>query len=167
MDENVPQRAKMDLVTGLMTCAPNSCAVRPSGVRCRCTLASHAYSILNVERIEFEIETEMQDLPSLVLFFIAMASPNAGLPLTPATLRVAAQSPEVMSQFARLDADGDGYVTRAEARNDAEILRTFRRADANKDGRLDRTEFAAAQLLSRIERPAQYVHAKSPVVAER
>lgn len=159
----------MDFVTGIVTCAPNSCAVRPSGIRCRCTLASHACSILNVERIEFEIEIEieMQDLPSLMLFFIAMASHNVALPTTPAALQVAARSPQMSSQFSRLDVDGDGYISRAEARRDAEILRTFRRADANKDGRLDRTEFAAAQLLSRIERPAQYVHAKTPVVAQR
>ena len=101
----------------------------------------------------------MSDIPSLVLFFVAAAAHNGGMPPAQAYVQRIADTPALAADFARLDADGDGYISRQEALKDPEVLRTFRRADANKDGRLDPAEFATSQLLSRSERPTEYVKA--------
>src|SRR3982751_3941269 len=102
----------------------------------------------------------MSDLPSLLLFFVAAAANNGGLHATPAHAQRVSDTPVISAEFARLDADGDGYISRQEALKDSEVVRTFRRADANKDGRLDPSEFATAQLLSRSERPTEYLKAR-------
>ena len=96
----------------------------------------------------------MSDLPSLLLFFVAAAAGNPSLHAAPARMQAVADTPALSAEFAKLDADGDGTISRLEALKDPEVLRTFRRADANKDGRLDPREFATAQMLSRLERPA-------------
>lgn len=44
--------------------------------------------------------------------------------------------------FAKLDADGDGWVDRHEAGVDASLRAEFDRVDVNRDGRLDREELA-------------------------
>jgi hypothetical protein len=105
----------------------------------------------------------MSDLPSLLLFFVAAAAHN-GLNATPARLQAVADTPVLSAEFARLDTDGDGYISRKEALKDPEVVRTFRRADANKDGRLDLDEYATAHTLSRAERPTEYL--KSRVAAK-
>ena len=102
----------------------------------------------------------MSDLPSLLLFFVAAAAHNGGLHQTQAHAQLVSDTPVLSAEFARLDANGDGYISRQEALKDPEVLRTFRRADANKDGRLDANEFATAQLLSRSERPTEYLKAR-------
>jgi hypothetical protein len=101
----------------------------------------------------------MSDLPSLLLFFVAAAT-HSGMQATPVRLQHVAEAPAFTAEFTRLDADGDGYISRVEALKDPEVLRTFRRADANKDGRLDPAEFATAQMLSQAERPREYVKAR-------
>ena len=102
----------------------------------------------------------MSDLPSLLLFFVAAAAHNGGVHLAPAHAQAVSDAPALSAEFARLDADGDGYISRREALKDPEVVRTFRRADADKDGRLNQAEFATAQLLSRTERPTQYLKAR-------
>jgi Ca2+-binding EF-hand superfamily protein len=104
----------------------------------------------------------MSDLPSLLLFFMAAAYQPGTLQAPPAHAyaQTVAEAPAASADFAKLDVDGDGYITRKEAQKDAEVLRTFRRADVNKDGKLSQREFATAQLLSRIERPNQYLKAR-------
>jgi EF hand domain-containing protein len=102
----------------------------------------------------------MPDLPSLLLFFVAAAAHNSGLQPASAHARQAAEAAVLAAEFARLDADRDGYISRAEALKDPEVVRTFRRADADKDGKLDPREFATAQRLSRNERPAEYLKAR-------
>jgi EF hand domain-containing protein len=102
----------------------------------------------------------MSDLPSLLLFFVAAAAHNGGVHTAPAHAQAVSDTPALSAEFARLDADGDGYISRREALKDPEVVRTFRRADADKDGRLDPGEFATAQLLSRAERPKEYVRAR-------
>ena len=102
----------------------------------------------------------MSDLPSLLLFFVAAAANNGGLHATPAHARRVSDTPMLSAEFARLDADGDGYISRKEALKDPEVVRTFRRADADRDGRLDMDEFATAQLLSRSERPREFLKAR-------
>ena len=101
----------------------------------------------------------MSELPSLVLFFLAAAAGNPALQAAPVRAQ-AIDAPALSAEFARLDADGDGYVSRVEALKDPEVLRTFRRADRNKDGRLDPQEFAVSAMLSRSERPKEYVRAR-------
>ncbi len=100
----------------------------------------------------------LSELPSLVLFFFAAAAGNPALATWHAQATVDAQA--LRSEFAKLDADGDGYVSRTEALKDPEVLRTFRRADRDKDGRLDLREFAVSAMLSRAERPKEYVRAR-------
>jgi hypothetical protein len=102
----------------------------------------------------------MSDLPSLLLFFVAAAAHNGGLQATQAHAQLVSDTPVLSAEFARLDADGDGYISRKEALKDPEVVRTFRRADANKDGRLDPQEFATSQMLSRTERPTEYLKAR-------
>jgi Ca2+-binding EF-hand superfamily protein len=46
-------------------------------------------------------------------------------------------------QFQQLDADSDGFVSKAEAAQIPGVAERFAKFDANKDGRLDRSEFAA------------------------
>jgi len=101
----------------------------------------------------------MSDLPSLLLFFVAAAAHNGGMPAQ-AHSQLVSDTPVLSTEFARLDTDGDGYISRTEALKDPEVLRTFRRADANKDGRLDPQEFGTSQMLSRAERPTEYLKAR-------
>lgn len=59
----------------------------------------------------------------------------------------AAQSPAARheARFTRLDADGDGIITRAEAEKDAPgMARRFEQFDTNKDGSITRDEWNAA-----------------------
>ena len=51
--------------------------------------------------------------------------------------------PDLDTQFAQLDADRDGYVTRAEVSKVPGAAQRFDKFDGNKDGKLDRAEFSA------------------------
>ena len=46
--------------------------------------------------------------------------------------------------FVQLDADKDGFVSKAEAEKHKDLSATFAKADANADGKLDPNEFSAA-----------------------
>src|SRR5439155_19597492 len=46
--------------------------------------------------------------------------------------------PQLEREFQRLDVNGDGYISRAEARADDSVARQFEMADQNRDGKLDR-----------------------------
>jgi len=97
----------------------------------------------------------MSDLPSLLLFFVAAATSNPAVNAAPARAQAVVDMPALSAEFRRLDADGDGYISHAEALLEPEVLRTFRRADRNKDGRLDADEYATSVMLSRAERPRE------------
>jgi Ca2+-binding EF-hand superfamily protein len=49
--------------------------------------------------------------------------------------------PEVAHAFRSLDRNGDGYITRDEARRDDAVARAFDVADRDGDGKLDPREF--------------------------
>jgi Ca2+-binding EF-hand superfamily protein len=49
--------------------------------------------------------------------------------------------PDVVRAFRALDRNGDGYITRDEARRDDAVARAFDLADRNGDGKLDPEEF--------------------------
>ena len=48
---------------------------------------------------------------------------------------------DVARAFRALDRDGDGFVSREEARRDDAVARAFDLADRNGDGKLDAEEF--------------------------
>jgi osmotically-inducible protein OsmY len=52
-----------------------------------------------------------------------------------------AQNPD----FARLDRNGDGYISRVEALGDAEIYKRFAQSDADKDRQLSPAEYLRAR----------------------
>lgn len=52
-----------------------------------------------------------------------------------------AAPPDVVRAFRALDRDGDGFVSREEARRDDAVARAFDLADRNGDGKLDPEEF--------------------------
>ncbi|MGD8853461.1 MAG: hypothetical protein PVI28_13800 [Gammaproteobacteria bacterium] len=52
--------------------------------------------------------------------------------------------------FNRLDSDGNGYVSRIEARIAAGIRDAFDAADINRDGLLDRDEYPAVQAAAEV-----------------
>lgn len=106
----------------------------------------------------------MSDLPSLLLFFVAAATSNPALHARAVPAEAVADAPVLSAEFARLDADGDGAISRLEALKEPEVLRTFRRADRNRDGRLDLQEFALSTMLSRSERPRDYAGARVAAV---
>ena len=49
--------------------------------------------------------------------------------------------PDVAHSFRSLDRNGDGFITRDEARRDDAVARAFDLADRNADGKLDSAEF--------------------------
>lgn len=78
---------------------------------------------------------------------------RAGLGLAAALLACAAfaqpnnpdGAPVAPSGFSRLDKNGDGAVTAAEAAADKEIAKRLKAFDANKDGKLQEAEFQKAE----------------------
>ena len=74
------------------------------------------------------------------------------------------------AQFAALDRNGDGYVTRIEALGEQEIHKRFAQFDANKDRQLSLAEYLAAR--EDIDKRAQNdaaltARVKAALIAER
>lgn len=53
--------------------------------------------------------------------------------------------PPQRADFAQLDRNRDGYISKVEALGDAEMQKRFAAFDADKDGRLSEAEYAAAK----------------------
>jgi hypothetical protein len=62
---------------------------------------------------------------------------------------------ERLDAFRRLDANGDGWLSSAEAAKRPEVGANFRRADANRDGRLSLAEFETIAL-NRSDQPGRF-----------
>src|SRR5262245_57748150 len=60
--------------------------------------------------------------------------------------------------FKTLDIDGDGYISRGEARRDTNVERMFNELDANRDGRLSREELKG---LYPVEMPGDAANRKA------
>ena len=59
--------------------------------------------------------------------------------------RTAANKPRPQNAgFNGLDKNGDGYLTKAEAKGNPNLASNFKAADRNRDGRLSRAEYRAA-----------------------
>jgi Ca2+-binding EF-hand superfamily protein len=55
-------------------------------------------------------------------------------------------TPERLDTFRKLDTDGDGWLSKAEAAARREVAAGFSKADANRDGRLSYAEFETIPL---------------------
>lgn len=78
--------------------------------------------------------------------FLAVSAAVFGLTATQAFAdqglpKPAADRKQITAQFDGLDADKDGYVTKAEAGKMKGLTESFDRADTNGDGKLDAGEF--------------------------
>jgi hypothetical protein len=74
------------------------------------------------------------------------------------------------AEFARLDRNGDGYVTRIEALADAEIHKRFAQFDINKDRQLSLAEYLSARedMDKRAQQDAALTaRVKAALIAER
>jgi hyperosmotically inducible protein len=101
----------------------------------------------------------MADLQSLLLLAMTFFS------APPPGLAQFAPGQAVQAQFNELDSDGDGWVSRREARRHREILKFFEEADSNKDGRLDEDEFIKAKAIA--QRTAAVQFAEDTVLTAR
>jgi len=77
------------------------------------------------------------------------------VPLLAVAAHAGTQPPGTGQGRAAIDADGDGYVSRAEAQGHPRLLADFEKADTNADGRLDAAEMNAHRDRVRVEKRAR------------
>lgn len=66
----------------------------------------------------------------------------------------APRDPEKDAQFRKLDIDGDGSVSKAEAAGNAPVTLGFDRADRNKDGKLSFAEYDSIEKRPQAQKKA-------------
>lgn len=133
MDADVPQRAEMGRIGGVM----QFLAPRLRGIaQCRA-------------RISMEKEADMR-MPIGAWVLVGAAAAAGAMAQNEATPK------QHDPLFVKLDRNKDGYVSRSEAATNAGISRMFNKADFNKDGRLDEDEFAKAQSMIEREKAGAY-----------
>ena len=71
--------------------------------------------------------------------------------------RAADSGGPVSPEFKKLDVNGDGYVSRDEARKIRHFDQAFSEADDNRDGKLDAAEFTKAQSIHERLAAGQFV----------
>ena len=73
----------------------------------------------------------------------------------PSTARVELKTSERLDAFRQLDANGDGWLSQAEAAKRREVGANFERADADRNGRLSFAEFETIAL-NRSDQPGRF-----------
>ncbi len=66
-------------------------------------------------------------------------------------------APQKSSDFARLDKNHDGFLSREEARADKRVAKFFGKADMNHDGKLNEDEWLKARSMADRQKAAEYV----------
>jgi hypothetical protein len=64
----------------------------------------------------------------------------------PALAQDSVSTPQRLDTFRQLDANGDSWISKAEAAARREVAAGFQKADANRDGRLSFAEFETITL---------------------
>jgi hypothetical protein len=72
----------------------------------------------------------------------SMGSSTAPDASAPSSGSAAAPNPANDAEFAKLDKDHKGYITKKDAAKNKELAKKFDTLDMNKDGKLDQAEFA-------------------------
>jgi hypothetical protein len=96
---------------------------------------------------------------SQLRFLPAAAAASGG-----STANRAPASPDKEAMFRRLDIDGDGFVSKAEAAGNEPATLGFDRADRNRDGKLSRAEYE--RLLARAAAKSAGTGSTSPAKAK-
>lgn len=66
-------------------------------------------------------------------------------------------APQKSPDFARLDRNHDGFLSREEAKADPRAAKYFRKADMNHDGRLNEDEWLKARSMADRQKAGEYV----------
>ena len=83
---------------------------------------------------------------------VKMSSAEHRAPSAAKPTRTAANKPRPKNAgFTGLDKNGDGYLTRAEAKGNARLASNFKVADRNNDGKLNRAEYRAVVAKSDVK----------------
>lgn len=81
---------------------------------------------------------------------LAATDPRANTPSTMSPGSSSATAPvdstASSGQFAKLDTDGDGIVSKKEAAKNNDVKKQWSKLDTNKDGKLDTMEFSQFEL---------------------
>lgn len=94
---------------------------------------------------------------ALVMFAGAATAandPRAAAPSTVAPGSSSTSAPAETSggEFSKLDADGDGIVSKREAGKNNDVKKQWSKLDTNRDGKLDSMEFSQFELASPASR---------------
>lgn len=76
---------------------------------------------------------------------IAMVVTSSAVVATTADSPVGRENREAAKHFGQLDKDGDGALSKAEAKADAQLREQMPQIDSDRDGRITIEEFMAAQ----------------------
>jgi len=93
----------------------------------------------------------------LIAYQAAAIALTAGLIGAAAAASVSEPAEPPSAEFRKLDANRDGYLSRAETRRIRGFDKAFNEADDNRDRRLDADEFVKAQSIHERIRAGQYV----------
>ena len=66
-------------------------------------------------------------------------------------------APQKSPDFARLDRNHDGFLSRAEAKADKRVAKFFGKADMNHDGKLNEDEWLKARSMADRQKAGEYV----------
>lgn len=100
----------------------------------------------------------MRPGPKPALFAGVVAIVVFGLALTAvADATSAARGHVVKDKFEQLDANHDGFISKAEVRRFEDYAKAFEEADENHDGKLDRDEFIKAESIYGRMQAAEFI----------